>query len=38
MALLRSISTVGGLTMVSRVLGFGRDILLARYIGASTNP
>lgn len=34
MALLRSISTVGGLTMVSRVLGFGRDILLARYIGA----
>ncbi len=34
MSLLRSISTVGGLTMVSRVLGFTRDILMARYVGA----
>lgn len=35
MSLLRSISTVGGLTMVSRVLGFTRDILMARYVGVS---
>ena len=35
MALLKSISTVGGLTMVSRVLGFTRDILLAKFLGAS---
>ncbi len=34
MALLRSIATVGGFTMVSRVLGFIRDILIAAVLGA----
>lgn len=34
MSLLRAIATVGGLTMVSRVLGFGRDVLIARVLGA----
>ncbi len=34
MALLRSIATVGGMTMVSRVLGFVRDILVAAVLGA----
>lgn len=34
MALLRSIATVSGFTMVSRVTGFLRDILLANYLGA----
>ena len=34
MALLRAITTVGGFTMVSRVLGFGRDMLLAALLGA----
>ncbi|MEK9662903.1 MAG: lipid II flippase MurJ, partial [Alphaproteobacteria bacterium] len=34
MALIRSIATVGGWTMASRVLGFARDILIARYLGA----
>ncbi len=32
--LLRTTSTVGGWTLVSRVLGFVRDILLARVLGA----
>jgi putative peptidoglycan lipid II flippase len=32
--LMRSFATVGGWTMLSRVLGFARDILLARYLGA----
>jgi putative peptidoglycan lipid II flippase len=31
--LYRAIATVGGLTMVSRVLGFGRDILIAAALG-----
>ncbi len=31
---MRSIATVGGWTMASRVLGFVRDILIARYLGA----
>ncbi|MBL4719825.1 MAG: murein biosynthesis integral membrane protein MurJ, partial [Alphaproteobacteria bacterium] len=35
MALFRSIATVGGWTMVSRVLGFVRDILIAGVFGAS---
>ena len=35
MNLLRSILTVGGLTMVSRVLGFVRDILIAAIVGAT---
>ena len=34
MVLLRSIATVGGFTMVSRVLGFLRDILIAGVLGA----
>lgn len=32
--LMRSFATVGGWTLASRVLGFGRDILMARYLGA----
>lgn len=35
MILLRSMATVGGLTMVSRVFGFLRDILIANALGAS---
>lgn len=34
MAMLRSIVTVGGYTMVSRVTGFLRDIMIANYLGA----
>jgi putative peptidoglycan lipid II flippase len=34
MALLRSVATVGGYTMASRVLGFIRDVLTAAYLGA----
>ncbi len=34
MALLRSVATVGGLTLASRVLGFFRDLLIAAAIGA----
>ena len=34
MSLLRNVSTIGGLTLVSRVFGFARDILLARVLGA----
>ena len=34
MALLRSAATVGGYTMLSRVLGFVRDILIAAFLGA----
>jgi len=34
MSLFRAIATVGGLTMVSRVLGFARDLMIARYLGA----
>ncbi len=34
MSLARSIATVGGLTMASRVLGFVRDILIAAVLGA----
>ncbi len=34
MALLRSAATVGGYTMLSRVLGFVRDILIAAVLGA----
>ncbi len=35
MALLRVVATVGGYTMVSRVLGFVREILVAAFLGAS---
>jgi len=34
MSLLRSVGTIGGLTMVSRLFGFARDMLLARILGA----
>jgi putative peptidoglycan lipid II flippase len=34
MKLYRAFATVGGLTMVSRVLGFARDILIAATLGA----
>lgn len=34
MPLFRAIATVGGLTMLSRIAGFGRDLLIARYLGA----
>ena len=34
MALARYAATVGGLTMISRVLGFARDILIAAILGA----
>ncbi len=33
MKLYRAFATVGGLTMVSRILGFARDILIARVLG-----
>lgn len=34
MSLIKNASTIGGLTMVSRVLGLVRDTLSARYLGA----
>ena len=34
MNLLRSIATVGGFTLGSRITGFARDILIANYLGA----
>ncbi len=34
MSLVRAVATVGGLTMVSRVLGFVRDVLIASLLGA----
>ena len=33
-SLIRAVSTIGGLTLVSRVLGMVRDMLMARYVGA----
>jgi putative peptidoglycan lipid II flippase len=35
MSLLKNVGTIGGLTAVSRVFGFLRDILLARVLGAT---
>ncbi len=35
MSLLKNVGTIGGLTAVSRVFGFLRDILVARVLGAS---
>lgn len=35
MSLLSSIATVGGCTAISRIVGFVRDILIARFLGAS---
>jgi len=34
MSLIRATATIGGLTLISRVLGFVRDLLMARYLGA----
>ena len=34
MSFARAIATVGGITMVSRILGFVRDMLMARFLGA----
>ena len=34
MSLIRNVGTIGGLTLVSRLFGFARDILLARVLGA----
>jgi putative peptidoglycan lipid II flippase len=34
MNLVRATATIGGLTLVSRVLGFIRDMLMARFVGA----
>ena len=34
MSLLRNVSTIGGLTLVSRLFGFARDVMLARVLGA----
>ena len=34
MSLLRHVGTIGGLTAISRVFGFARDMLLARVLGA----
>lgn len=35
MSFLKSVATVGGWTSVSRILGFIRDVLIARFLGAS---
>ena len=34
MSLIRNVGTIGGLTAVSRVFGFARDMILARVLGA----
>ncbi len=34
MSLLRSVATIGGYTLLSRILGFARDVLVAAYVGA----
>ena len=36
--ILKSLATVSGMTMLSRVLGFVRQILIAGVIGAGGNP
>ncbi|MBV7257248.1 murein biosynthesis integral membrane protein MurJ [Pacificimonas sp. WHA3] len=36
MSLIKNVGTIGGLTMVSRVFGFVRDMLLSRLLGAGT--
>jgi len=35
-SLLRSLSTVGGFTLLSRILGFIRDVIIAQYFGAGS--
>ena len=34
--ILKATATVGGMTMISRILGFARDVIIARYFGAGT--
>jgi putative peptidoglycan lipid II flippase len=34
MSLVKNTATIGGLTLISRILGFVRDMLMARYVGA----
>jgi len=34
MSLIRASATIGGLTLISRILGFARDMLMARFVGA----
>lgn len=34
MSLARNVATVGGITLLSRILGFGRDVLIAAVFGA----
>ena len=34
MSLIRAATTVGGFTLLSRIVGFARDLLMARYLGA----
>lgn len=36
MSLVKNVGTIGGLTLVSRVFGFARDMLLSRLLGAGT--
>ena len=36
MKLYRGFATVGGMTVISRILGFGRDVLIAAVLGASS--
>ncbi|MDG6779090.1 murein biosynthesis integral membrane protein MurJ [Thiomicrorhabdus sp. zzn3] len=33
--IIKATATVGGMTMISRILGFVRDVIIARYFGAS---
>lgn len=33
--IIKATATVGGMTMISRILGFVRDVVIARYFGAS---
>ena len=37
MKLLKSSAVVGFYTLLSRVLGFARDILIARFLGTTTS-
>ncbi|GKT12514.1 MAG: putative peptidoglycan lipid II flippase [Thiomicrorhabdus sp.] len=34
--IIKATATVGGMTMISRILGFVRDMIIARYFGAGT--
>jgi putative peptidoglycan lipid II flippase len=34
MSLVKATATIGGLTLISRILGFVRDMLMARFVGA----